>query len=94
MQVLYKDRLVGVYRLCRTNNSLSCDYIYYEREYTEVVYASVLEHLSQLKVVNFDTEDEGLATFVNKYLMFPRFRTEQISLSVSPDVNVPERIIR
>lgn len=93
VQVWHKEMLVGVYRLCIMNKALSCNYIYYDQDNSEVVYASVLEHVQQLNVARFDTDDEGLATFVKKYSAFPRLRTEDVSLSVSPDIKVPEKFI-
>ena len=94
VQVWLKDELVGVYRLRRGIKSLTCDYIYYLSNYAETVFASIVEHIQHLHATHFDTEDEELAKFIQKYIYFPKYTTEQLSLSISPKVPVPEHFIR
>ena len=94
VQVWSKDQLVGVYRLRRSEKGLTCDNIYYNNTSTELVFASVIEHIIHLKAIHFDTEDEKLAAFVCKYIYFPKCTTEQLSLSIAPSIPVPKHFVR
>ena len=94
VQVWSKSHLVGVYRLRRDDSGLTCDLIYYIKESAEVVFASVVEHLQRLNAIHFDTEDGELAKFVQKYIHFSESKTENLSLSISPDITVPEHFVR
>lgn len=92
VQVWSGDALRGVYRLCITNDSISVDNIYYHNDYSEIVYASVAEHIMRIRAKSFDTEDQSLAEFVRKYIYFPKCTEEPISLSVDKYINVPDRL--
>lgn len=94
VQVWNKNELIGVYRLILGKNELSCDFIYYIKEYSDVVFASIVEHIQRLYATHFETEDEELAKFVQKYIYFSKSTTEQLSLSISTDIKVPEHIVR
>ena len=94
VQVWMHDALIGVYRLRRNESGLTCDYIYYCDEHADIVYASVVEHLKKINASHFDTEDEDLALFVQQYIYFPKCRTEQLSLSISPNIDYPEHLKR
>ena len=94
VQIWVGKQLVGVYKLRRGEESLSCDFIYYENKYAETVFASIVEHIQYLHATHFETEDGELAKFVQKYLYFPKCTTEQLSLSISPKVSVPEHFVR
>ena len=94
VQVWYIDKLIGVYRLRISKCELTCDYIYYAKESAEIVFASVVEHIQHVHAMHFDTEDGALAAFVQKYVYFPKCTTEQLSLSISPDIKIPETFVR
>jgi hypothetical protein len=96
VQVWQEKQLVGVYVL-RQNGKYMCiaeDSIYYENTHKDKVFASVVEHIKRLQITHFDTEDGELAQFIQKYRYFPRCKTENISLSISPEVSIPEHFIR
>lgn len=97
VQVWHKGKLIGVYVLRQTSGKSMCiseDSIYYDNKYKEIVFASVVEHIRHLQVTHFDTEDEALAKFVQKYIYFPKCTTEQLSLSISPSIEMPSTFIR
>lgn len=94
VQVWSKEQLVGVYRLRRNENKLTCDFIYYDNASAEIVFASVVEHILNLKATHFDTEDGNLAAFVRKYIYFQKCTTEQLSLSIAPTIPIPEHLVR
>ena len=93
VQVWNKDELIGLYQLRQGATSLSCESIFYAEKSREVVFASVVEHLLKAKATRFETECEELAEFVKKYVYFPRCTSERLSLSISPKIPVPERIV-
>ena len=94
VQVWSKGQLVGVYRLQRNENKLTCNYIYYDKASAEIVFASVVEHILSNKATHFDTEDGNLAVFVRKYVYFPKSTTEQLSLSIASSIPVPKHFVR
>ena len=94
VQVWIDKQLVGVYRLAIGDRTLSCDNVYYTKQYAEMVFASVVEHINKLGIRSFETEDEALYRFVCKYVYIPKQWTEQLSLSLSPDVQVIDPIYR
>lgn len=93
VQVWHKNELIGLYQLRQGNASLSCESIFYADEYIEYVFASVVEHIFRTQASHFETESEELAEFVKKYVYFPRCTSERLSLSISPLIPVPERIV-
>lgn len=94
VQVRKDDSIVGVYIMRRTDVGITLDYMYYAKESADIVYSSVVEHILRLRAKNFDTEDGELAEFVQKYIFFPVCKTEKLSLSISPEIQVPEIIVR
>lgn len=94
VQVWRNDELVGVYRLRIGEKSVTCDFIYYKDMDAESVFASIVEHIQRRHATCFDTENGNLAGFVQKYIYFPRCKTEQLSLSMSPKISVPEHFNR
>lgn len=94
VQIWRQEKLLGVYRLRIASSGLSCDTIYYEENERETVFASIVEHIQSLKIKHFDTEDETLANYIRRYVYFPSFQIEQLSLSVSTDIDIPEHVIR
>ena len=93
VQVWHKNSLVGVYKLDRSDH-VSCDDLYYDEEASTIVFASVVEHLKRLGVTHFDTDNAQLKDFVQQYIYFPKVTTENISISVPPEVEVPAYIIQ
>ena len=94
VQVWYFNKLIGVYRISQIDSSLSCDNIFYENQFCEIVFASVVEHIKKLGITSFDTEDGKLYDYVNKYIYFPKSRVEKLSLTIPQSIHVPYKIIR
>lgn len=94
VQVWNNNKLIGVYRLRRGEKELTFDYVYYNKETAEIVFASAVEHLLKLKATHCDTEDGDLAKFIQKYIYFPRCKKEDLSLSISPEIPIPAHFIR
>lgn len=96
VQVLVDEDIIGIYVLRQIGRCICIaeDSIYYDDSYREIVYVSVIENIQHLKASHFDTEDGELAGFIQKYLYFPRCKTENLSLSISPDISVPEHFVR
>lgn len=94
VQVRINDKLVGVYRLRITQCGITCDNIFYDNQEADMVFASIVEHIQKLKVRHFDTEDPALAMFVRKYVYFPKYTEEQISLSIAPSIETPKQLLR
>ncbi len=94
IQVWHSNMLVGVYRLRHDSSSMTIDYLYYDNEYSNVVFASIVEHITQIGITSVDTEDEQLFHFIQKYLYFPKCHTERLSLSVAPSIKVPDNYVR
>lgn len=94
VQVWSNDRLVGIYRFIRDESGISIDLIFYDPKDSEIVYASIVEHLQHLHVTHFDTEDGELAKYVQKFIYFPICKTESESLSISPEISIPDNFVR
>jgi len=94
VQVRIDDRIVGVYIMRHSDVGITLDYMYYTKESADIVYLSVVEHILRLRAKSFDTEDGELAKFVQRYIFFPVSKTEKLSLSISPEIQVPEIIVR
>ena len=94
VQVKKKDKIAGVYLLRHCDNEISMEYIYYAKEFSDIVFSSVVEHIHRLNSKSFSTEDKELSKFVQKYIFFPVCKTENLSLSISPEIEVPNLFIR
>ena len=94
VQVRNQGKIVGIYRLRKGENGLICDNLFYDSQFSGVVFASIVEHIQEWKISSFDTEDSALAAYIRKYVFYPVYREEQISLSISSNIEVPEKFSR
>lgn len=88
VKVYQDDALIGVYVLRRNGDRLSVIYMYYEEGKKEIIFASIVEHVSKLKIHVFTTENKDLADFVQQRIYFPRKSEEQVSFSYPSNINV------
>ena len=81
VKVLADNRLVGFYILRNADTDLSVKYLYYDIAYRDTVFASVVEHILQMRNPCFSTRHSALAEYVGKLRLFSKKKTVHISFS-------------
>ena len=80
---MYVDNdLHAVYVIRQNNESLSVIYLYYDEEYQNVAFASIVDHIIKIKPRSFTSEHKELCTYVRNRLYFPKYVEERVSLSL------------
>ena len=78
VQVLDKEKLVGIYIMKHTEGDLHLLYVYYSAEAKDKVFASIRDHIKHLMVDQVVTDNEELATYIRENIYFPKRKTLQI----------------
>lgn len=90
VQVLCNDKLVGFYILKEKEECLHVLYLYYEEEQKVHVFASIVEHMNRLSLMQCLTENKELADYMNECLFFAKQRIESISYSYPSQFQQPQ----
>lgn len=85
VQVWQQSKLIGFYILRDTSRELYLEYLYIDKNYTQVVYASIAEHILQMNKGRFFTADKQLAIWLNNYHLFAHFDVYHKSFSHPQD---------
>ena len=78
------EQLIGVYVLRTTDDTLAVVYLYYAEESKEMLFASIVDQIIDLRPKSFVTENRDLLAYVRDRLYFPKIQEEKVSLSL-PD---------
>lgn len=78
------EQLIGVYVLRATDDTLAVVYLYYAEESKEMLFASIVDQIIDLRPKSFVTENRDLLAYVRDRLYFPKIQEEKVSLSL-PD---------
>lgn len=85
VQIWQQSKLIGFYILRDTSRELYLEYLYIDKNYTQVVYASIAEHILQMNKGRFFTADKQLAIWLNNYHLFAHFDVYHKSFSHPQD---------
>ena len=77
--------LVGVVYWVLNEKTFSVKYLYYDRQFSEIVYSAIMEHCVMYGASAFETGDKGLSDFVQSLGLFTKKRIHKISLSFPQD---------
>ena len=84
-KIFISGLLVGVAVLVLGHDSLSVKYLYYEKDFSDVVYSALLMQCIKCKIARFETGDRRLADFTKEFGIFPKFLILDYSLSTPKD---------
>ena len=82
VKVYIDKELHAVYALRQNNEALSVLYLYYDDEYENVAFTSIVDHIITIKPKSFTTEHKELFSYVRTRLYFPKMEEERVSLSL------------
>lgn len=88
IKVYHQGLLVGVYVLRVFDEILSAVYLYYQEERKNIVFASVVGQIIDLRPKSFVTENPGLLAYVKDRLYFPKMEKEKVSFSLPDNVKM------
>lgn len=89
VKVYDKGLLIGVYVLRKSAQSLAVVYLYYNAEKSNLVFASIVDHVASVLPMSFTTDNVDLSSYVKERVYFPKQQEDSISLSVPNDVILP-----
>ena len=89
VKVYTDNRLIGVYVLRRNGDTIAIVYIYWEAEYRDIVFDSMIDHLVTMRPNELILDDKELCAYVRVKVYFPKYREEQASFSVPADMTLP-----
>lgn len=92
VQVWDKERLVGFYILKYTEEDLHILYLYYNKDTTNKVFASICEHAKRLKVSQLVADNAELAKYIRKNVYFPKARIRQVHFAYPSNIAIPSDV--
>lgn len=92
VQVWDKEKLVGFYIMKHTDDNLHVLYLYYDDEFANKVFASIRDHVKQLKVEQFITDNGALAYYMRKNIYFPKQQKIQIHFAHPKSFMIPNEM--
>lgn len=95
VQVYYDGKLCGVYILNIIDGACLVQYLYYEEDYKENVFASLAMNVLQSKVIRFRTFNKELFDFMGAHgikNLNSKFNIEQVSLTIPPDMEIDDSL--
>ena len=81
VRVSVDKRLVGFYILNESKEVLYLNYFYYDNDFAETVYLSIVEHVLQFRAPKFFTADKVCADYIAQYKLYPKRETFHKSFS-------------
>lgn len=88
VKVFVDGEMQGYYYICDSDRSLSIKYLYYNEQYEEQVFASIADHIMELRNNSFSTRDPRLAKYIRDSRVFWNEREDKISFSYPPIFNI------
>lgn len=95
IQVYVENQLRGVYIYSIVDGIFKVLYLYYDKQYSEQVFASLAVKAMQRSVIQFRTFNRALYDFMGRIgikNMNSRYTIDQISLTLPPDVEVDQSL--
>lgn len=95
IQVYVRNQLRGVYIYSIVDGIFKVLYLYYDEQYIEQVFASLVVKAMQRSVIQFRTFNRALYDFMGRIgimNMNSRYTIDQISLTLPPDVKVDQSL--
>lgn len=95
IQVYVENQLRGVYIYSIVDGIFKVLYLYYDKQYSEQVFASLSVKAMQRSVIQFRTFNRALYDFMDRIgikNMNSRYTIDQISLTLPPDVEVDQSL--
>ena len=95
IQVYVENQLRGVYVYSIVDGIFKVLYLYYDKQYSEQVFASLVVKAMQGSVIQFRTFNRALYNFMGRIgikNMNSRYTIDQISLTLPPDVEVDQSL--
>ena len=97
-RILLNDKLIGFAMFRLTMGDLTLLYLYTDITFANEVYASLVKHILNQRIIRFRTFDKGLIDYYSRIgakSMNTKSRIQQISLSVPANVNIdPSKVIQ
>ena len=90
VQVWDREELIGFYMMKQSADVLHILYLYYEEAQKKKVFASICDHVKQMKIEQCVTEHKPLAECLKKEIYFPKHSVQQISFSVPERKDLPK----
>ena len=81
VKIFSDNVLVGVVYWVHKEKTFSVKYLYYDRNYSAVVFSAVMEHCVMSGASTFETGDQDLSVFVQSLGLFTKNRIHNISFS-------------
>lgn len=81
VQVYIEGQLVGVYIVRRKRDELYLNYLYYSSEYENIVFRSIVEHISNIQPIRFFTAHKKIADYLCGLHIFAHNRVYKKSFS-------------
>ena len=89
VQVWDGDDLIGFYLMKQNADVLHILYLYYDEAKMTKVFASIRDHVKQMKIEQCVTEQKPLADYLQKEIYFPKHSMQHISFSVPEGMALP-----
>lgn len=90
VQVWDKDALIGFYIMKQNANSLHILYLYYDEARKTKVFASIRDHVKQMRIEQCVTEKKELADYLRKEIYFQKHSVQEVSFSVPASMILPQ----
>ena len=90
VQVWDKEELIGFYIMKQNADVLHILYLYYNEAKNNKVFASIRDHVKQMKMEQCVTEHKPLSDYLQNEIYFPKRRVQQISFSVPNGMELPK----
>ncbi len=87
VRVIKDDELIGFYIFNDSKDCFYLNYLYYNEKFQREVFLSIAEHILYCNKAKFMTANSSLASFLEKYRLFPK------SLIINKSFSYPQRFI-
>ena len=85
------DTIIGFYIMKKKDESLHILYLFYDETHKNQVFASIRDHVKQMKIGQCVTENEALAEFLQKEIYFPKRSVAEVSFSTPNEMTQPRK---
>lgn len=90
VQVLDGEIIIGFYIMKKKEDGLHVLYLYYDEAHMNQVFASIRDHVKQMRIALCVTENIKLADYLRKQIYFPKFSTSKVSFSYPESMPQPK----
>ena len=81
IKVYRSNQLIGISLFVHRNCTMSIKYLYYEAEWSDIVFNSLMEHCFKFSISKLDTSDESFAAYIVSSHFFTKHLIEKVSFS-------------